>query len=171
MKKALLIIDVQQFFIDDSTKFLPVKIAEFLQKNKFDFVFFFKFANSENSNWVKVLKWNKMINSNEQEVANELKPFLKSDNVFVKESNFSVFSIKEFNDVLEKNEIKELFICGMDTDACVYVSAMEAFARGFDVKVLEDLCAASHGEEYHKSAMTLLRHNLGKSTITNSKTL
>ncbi|MEI6462920.1 MAG: isochorismatase family cysteine hydrolase [bacterium] len=171
MKKALLVIDVQQFFINDSSKFLPIKIAGFLQKNKFDFVYFFKFANSENSNWVKVQKWNKMINSDEQEVANELKPFLKSDNVFVKESNFSVFSIKAFNNILERNEINELFICGMDSDACVYVSAMEAFARGFDVKVLEDLCAASHGNEYHKSAIKMLQRNLGESTVISSEIL
>jgi nicotinamidase-related amidase len=171
MKNALLVIDVQQFFINDSTKFLPIKIAEYLQKNTFDFVYFFKFANSENSNWVKVLKWNKMINSNEQEVADELRPFLKSDNVFIKKSNFSVFAVKEFTDVLERNEVKELFICGMDSDVCVYVSALEAFARGFSVKVLEDLCAASHGEQYHKSAIKMLRRNLGKSTVINSETL
>ena len=40
---------------------------------------------------------------------------------------------------------------------------MEAFERGFDVKAMVDLCAASHGEKYHKKGVELLNKNLGKS--------
>lgn len=169
MKNALLVIDVQEYFISDSAKDIPGKIKDFIESHNFDFIFFFKFVNDTNSNWVKILKWSKMLKDEETEIDSELEPFLKEDNVFIKKTAFSVFSVDNFRKALKENKIKDLFICGLDTDACVYVSALEAFARGFDVKVVEDLCAASHGKEYHLTAIKLLEHNIGKSTVVNSE--
>jgi nicotinamidase-related amidase len=171
MKNALLVIDVQESFIYKPTKKIPLRIKRFLESHKFDFVFFFKFMNEENSNWVKVLKWKGMLRDSETKIVPELRSFLKKDNVFIKKTAFSVFNVRKFNLLLKKHRIGELFICGLDTHACVYVSALEAFSRGFDVKVIEDLCAASHGKEYHEAAIRMLKANLSKNTVIKSKDL
>lgn len=171
MKNALLIVDVQNGFISENTKTLPVKIREFIKSHTFDFVLFFKFLNKENSNWVKLLNWWGMLTPEETEVAKELKELSREDNTFEKEAAFSVFSSKEFRVFLEQNKIEKLFICGLDTHACIFMSVMEAFEKGLDVKIIEDLCVASHGNEYHNMAIKMLQSNLGKSVVIKSENL
>lgn len=171
MKNALLIIDVQVSFLNEVTDEIPIRIARFIKnkKDKFDFILFFKFINDRNSAWVKILNWEGMIKPEETKIALELRKFLKKDNVFVKRAAFSIFRVEKFQKFVRDKNISKLYICGLDTHACVYVSTMEAFERGFDVKVIEDLCAASHGTSYHQNAIDALKRNLGKGIIINSK--
>ncbi len=171
MKSALLVIDVQEAFLNRETRDVPKKIGKFIESQNFDFVLFFKFLNEKDSNWTRVLKWERMLRLDEAEIAPELRRFAKKDNVFIKRTAFSVFDIKNFHSFLKKKRISSLFICGLDTHACVLVSTMDAFAKGFDVKVIEDLCAASHGKKYHEMAIEILKSNLTKSTVIESKGL
>lgn len=169
MKNALLVVDMQNGFISENTEMLPLKIREFIKSHTFDFILFFKFLNKENSNWVKLLNWRGMFSLDETEIVKELKEFSNTDNTFEKEATFSVFSSKEFLYFLGQNKIEKLFICGLDTHACVLMSVMEAFEKGFNVKVIEDLCIASHGGEYHDMAIKILKSNLGKDAIIKSE--
>lgn len=173
MKNALIIIDVQDYFLNENTKHILKKIADFLEEkqNEFDHILFFKFVNDRNSNWVKLLGWKGMLKPSETKIAPELKRFLKKDNVFIKRAAFSIFRIEKFKKFIKDKNISKLFLCGLDTHACIYVSTMEAFERGFKVKVIEDLCAAHHGKKYHQNAIDFLRRNLGKNTVVNSKSI
>lgn len=171
-KKALLVIDVQSFFINSFTKHLPKKISKFIGKNrdKFNFILFFKFVNSKKSNWVKVLNWHKMFSSPEIDLVPEFNKFLTRNNVFEKTA-FSCFKSKKFIDFSKKNKVKEFYICGLDTHACIYCTTMEAFELGFNVKVIKDLCAASHGDKYHKNSLEALKRNLTDKVLINSNDL
>jgi len=55
MKNSLIVIDVQNYFVNEHTKSIPEKIAQFIDKNKFNFVLFTKFINREGSNYFKLL--------------------------------------------------------------------------------------------------------------------
>lgn len=44
-KKLLLIIDVQNNFINHNTKNIPLKIEKLIKKNKFDYIAYTKFIN------------------------------------------------------------------------------------------------------------------------------
>lgn len=112
-----------------------------------------------------------MIKPEETKIAQDLKKYLKRDNTFIKKEAFSIFRTKEFNKFIRDNNISKLYICGLDTHACIYVSTMEAFERGFEVKVIEDLCAAHHGKEYHQNAINSLKRNLGKNLVVRSKNI
>jgi len=160
MKNALLIIDVQKFFINEFTKEIPNKIVDFVETHKFDFVLFFKFVSSKESNFVKYLNWQKMFDSPDTDIISELEKFVTKDNVFTK-SSFSAFKSEKFLEFLKDNEIKELYICGFDTDGCIFSTAIEAFDLGFNVKVLQDLCGSHNGKEYHKNAIEILKRNAG----------
>lgn len=171
MKNALCIIDVQKYFINEHTHALPKKIAYFLSKNvkTFDFVVFFKFQNQPGTNWTKIIQWHKMTRDSETEIASELAPYSKKAVVFTKNAAFSIFRVNAFIEFLHKEKISTLFLCGMDTHACVYTSVMEAFERGYDIRLIEDLCAAHHGVEYHHSAIKLMKKNLSKKVVVSSK--
>lgn len=164
---ALLVIDLQKYFINENTKFLPGRIADFIEKHRFDYTVFFQYFNTPNSNFVKIHHWNNMFGSPETDIVDELSQYLTGNNLFRKFS-FSVFKAEGFNEFIKSNSIQELFLCGIDTDACVLLSEMEAFERGFDAKVVEDLCGSHSGFEYHQKAIDLLEKNIGKQAVIKS---
>lgn len=57
MRSLLLVIDLQNIFINDHTSKLPNKIKEIIDNNKYDNVAFTKFVNFEDSIFVKKLNW------------------------------------------------------------------------------------------------------------------
>lgn len=40
MKRALLVIDVQQFYINEFTNHIPERIKEYVDKNSFEYIIF-----------------------------------------------------------------------------------------------------------------------------------
>jgi len=166
MKKALLIVDVQQQFINKYTKNIPVKIRNFIDDNQFDLVVFSRFVNTPGSNWIKS-GWNKMMTAEETQIVPELDKFLNQDNTFTKTA-FSVFASDNFRKIIKENHITDLYIVGLDTHACIYATALEAFARGLNVRVISDLCAVSHGSKYHTMALEMIRKNLGPKVLITS---
>ena len=168
--KALFIIDVQKGFLNKLTKDLPIKIAHFLEEKKevFDYIFFFKFINKQNSNWTNLLNWYGMFNPPDTDIAKELKKYTTNDNVFSKRACFSAFKGENFINSIKNKNISQIYICGLDTHACIFCTTMEAFEMGYNIKVIEDLCSSSHGKKYHKEAIGILKSNLGKSIIIDS---
>ena len=160
-KTALIIIDVQNYFVNERTKLIPEKIAKHIAKTKYDFVVFTKFINKEGSNYARLLNWHKMLSGNQTDIDNSLIRFTNSNNVFTKTS-YSIFKARSLPVFLKKNKIDSLFLCGIDTDACVLASAFEAFDRGFRVKVLKELCSSHSGESLHNSALTIIEKCIQK---------
>lgn len=169
MKNALLIVDVQKFFINKFTKDIPKKIVFFLKKKKFDFILFSKFIFLKKSGFGRFISNPRLINRRDTDIVPELEKFITKNNVFIK-STFSSLKSKELLKFLRKNKIKELYICGIDTNACVISTAIEAFDLGLDVKVLEDFCASHSGNKYHKNAIEILKRN-ARDIIINSRNI
>lgn len=57
MNKLLLIIDVQQDFVNGNTKEYVDKIESLIKIQKFNYIAFTKFINSEDSTWYKELNY------------------------------------------------------------------------------------------------------------------
>ncbi len=164
MKTALIIVDVQNYFINEYTKELPLKIADYIDKNKFDYLLFTKFVNNKNSNFFKILNWKKCLGSPETDIVSVLQKFIKKNNVFDK-SSYSIFKSKKLADFLKKNRITKLFICGIDTDACILASAFEGFDLGYQITILHDLCHSHYGKDLHDSAFKIIEKNLKEKVI------
>ena len=164
---ALLIIDVQNYFINEISKGLPGKIAGFIEKNKFDFILFSQFFNTLNSFYYRLHHWDKMFASPDTDIIPELGKYVGKENVF-KKYKFSVFTAQGFPEYLKLHYINQLFICGMDTDACIYMSEMEAVEKGYDAKVIKDLSLSQRGNKYHLKGIELLIKNLGKQSVITS---
>lgn len=159
MKKALIIIDVQNYYLNENTSDFPSKIAKHIEENNYDCVLFTKFVNHNNSHAAKAFGWYKMQGSPETDICKELVKFSKADNTFRKDT-YSAFKNKEFKEYLEKQEITNLYICGFDTDACVLATSYEGFDLGYRVEVIEDLTATSKGEEYRKAGLLIINRRI-----------
>lgn len=168
--KALFVIDVQSYFINEHTKQIPLKIADFIDTHKFDWLAFFQYFNHPNSSFAKFHQWYKMYGSPETDLVPELQKYITPDNLY-KKFSFTIFKAEGFEKQLKTHQIAEMYLCGMDTDACVLTSEMEAFERGYDSKVIEDLCVSHSGIDYHNKAVDIMKKNLGKRVIINSQDL
>src|SRR3989338_2203644 len=102
--KALLIIDLQKYFINENTESLPGRIANFIEKHTFDYTIFFQFFNSPNSNFVKIHHWNHMFGPPETDIAEELSKYLTGNNLF-KKHTFSIFRAEGFDEFIKGNVI------------------------------------------------------------------
>lgn len=162
MKQALLVIDVQNFFINTLTAALPGKIRLYIQKNrkKFDTIIFTHFVNTPTSSVYRLLGWKKSMTSADTDIAQELQPIL-SQGVLVSKNVYSALKAPGVNTLLKNCHIQKLYLCGIDTDCCVLATAYDAFDRGYAVSLLKNLCMSSAHESFHAAALSLLKRNIG----------
>lgn len=134
MATAVLIIDVQQYFLKSAPGELPRKIAGHLEAIPYDVVAFSVFRNTPGSNFVKSLKWDKCSHDDDTALPAELQDSATADNVFERDT-YSAFKTTGLHDYLQSKQVERLVMCGVDTDACVLATAFEAFDLGYHVKV------------------------------------
>lgn len=161
MKSAIVVIDVQNYFVNEHTKDIPEMIARFLSENRFDFILFTKFVNREGSNFFKLLNWKKCVGSPDTDIHHSLEKFVRTDNLFDKAS-YSIFKSDGIDNFLKRNQITKLFLCGIDIDACVLASAFDAFDLGYEIEVLTDLSLSHSGERLDNAALEIIKKNLAK---------
>lgn len=159
MKKALLIIDLQNDFISGTLKIKGADsiIQPIIQlAKKYDFIIASKdyhplkhksFATFGGSWPVHCVKdtWG-------SEFPKIIKDSVNFDLIVTKGTNENIESYSAFSDengqktILEKflqdNGIKEIDIVGLALDYCVYYTALDLAKNGFKIKILESYCCA-----------------------------
>lgn len=71
---------------------------------------------------------------------------------------YSAFHATGFDELLKRNGIDTLLVCGLTTECCVDCTVRDAFHRDYHVFIAEDACAA-YGAEVHESALAALEMN------------
>lgn len=145
MSTALLIIDVQKSSCKDSA------IAEAIEKLQYDYenVFVSRFIN-QGSPLIPMMQWT---GYEDEELAFKPAPHAK-----VFDKNVYTSFIKELT------AFDEAHLCGYDTDACVYKTAMDLIEHNIRPVVLTRLCG-SENEHFHQIGLELLRRNIGERNL------
>ena len=145
MKKVLLIIDVQKSAV------VKPEIAKNIEKlqYEYDVVFVSKFTN-QNSPLLNLLNW-----SGYDDETLAFKP--KDNAIIYTKTGYSSF-------LPEMKEFDEIHICGFDTDACVYKTALDLAEIGVRPIVLKDYCFSSN-QEFHDMGLKVLERNIGVKNI------
>lgn len=159
MKSLLLIIDLQNVFINEETEKLPDKINELINQDKYDDIVFTKFINSEDSIYVKKLEWKRCIKDEDKKIVIDTRNY----RIFNK-AKYSVIN-KEFIEYVNENKITDIYLCGIDTECCILKNAFDLFEAGYNVYVLKDYCACTRGIERHNNAIKILERNIGEKYI------
>jgi nicotinamidase-related amidase len=85
---------------------------------------------------------------------------------FVEKKHYSSFVDSNLLDVLRDAKITEVVIAGINTDYCIFNTAMDAFARGrFRTVVIEDAVASISGIQGHKQGLQWIRAHLGPQSV------
>ncbi len=158
--KMLLVIDVQKAFINKYTNNIPKMIEEHIIKNEYNVIVLGKFINNLDSRFVKKLQWTRCIDENDTEIV--LENYRKFP--IIERTAYSVYN-NQLELLLKENDIDTVYLCGLDTDACVLKTAVDLFENNYNVKVIEKLCASSGGIEYHNEGVNLLKRFIGKNNI------
>lgn len=152
MKRALLIVDVQNDFcpggtlaVKDGDKVVPV-INGIM--DKFDLVISSQDWHPEET--VHFRKWPVHCVAGTQGA--EFHPDLEADKIDLellkgtdnKDDGYSAFEATNasLTDFLQENNIQHLYVCGLATDYCVKASAIDAVTQGFHTYVITDAIAA-----------------------------
>lgn len=159
MNELLLVIDAQNDFINENTKDTLNKIKDLIISKKYQFVVFTKFINSEINILDKKLGCEKCMTEYGSNIA------IPTDNYPI--FNKTIYSAlnRQLIDYIRNNNIKKIYLCGFDTDACVSKTAMDLFESGYDVYVLKDYCACHGGKKFHDYEIERLKPLIGKKSI------
>lgn len=159
MKKLLLVIDVQNDFINDNTRVILPKIDKLVNAREFDDIAFTRFINDVDSNWYKKLNYKGCINKEQQAIAIDTQDYKVFDKKIYSALN------NELENYIKTNKIDEIYLCGFDTDACVQKTALDLFENDYNVYVLKDYCMCSKGIELHNVIINNLKRLIGKDKV------
>lgn len=76
----------------------------------------------------------------------------------IRKRRYSGFLGTDLEAQLRAGAIDTVVVCGMTTECCVSLTALDAFQRGFHVFVAADACAA-YGAEVHAAALRAMEMN------------
>lgn len=151
MKKALLIIDVQNDYFQDGTHTLyepeiaggnAAKLLKNTRINNIEVVHIQHVAVNDGADFF-------LPNTYGAEINDYVKP-IEGEKVIVKNYPNS-FRDTELLEYLKEKNINELIVCGMMTDVCVDATVRAAMDLGFKTTVVGDACATENRELYGKA--------------------
>ena len=159
MLKALLIVDVQNGFVNEKTKHIPA-LVEKLQYN-YDLVIATRFINMPDSPFRKLIKW-QHLSPDTDEIELAFKP--KEGAVIIDKYIYTCID-ESFLCLLKENGIEAVDVCGIDTDICVTKCAVDLFERNITPYVLKDYCATHADADIQRSALIILSRYIGRTQI------
>ncbi|MDG6904959.1 MAG: cysteine hydrolase [Nitrososphaerota archaeon] len=94
------------------------------------------------------------------EISQEISPTLE-DRVLKTKHTPDSFVGTDLDFALRDNKVKNLIICGTNTDICCETTARSAFCLHYNVVVGSDVCSTYYGES-HESALAVLRFGFAR---------
>lgn len=159
MKKLLLVVDAQKAFLNEDTEKIFEKIKELVKSKSYSYIVYGKFINHKDSPFYNKLGYKYCIDYDNQGLVLDTE-----GNKVIARDKYSLFT-KELVDYIISNNIENVYICGFDTDACVYKTALDLFENNFNVYVLSDYCFSSGGFKFHQYGIELLKRQIGEGNV------
>lgn len=163
MKQLLLVIDMQNGFINEQTKHIIPNIECLIEHftKRQSLIAFTRFINSPDSAYVKWLGWSELMKKPQTSLITNV---YKTSAVVFDKNTYTAFT-EEFEDFLRDNAIDKIVMCGVDTDACVLKTAVDAFEKDYQPVVIVDACASGAGDQIHHASLALLSRLIGQKQL------
>ncbi len=161
--KCLCVVDLQQGLVTPECKtIIPnvVKLIEHFYANH-DRVVFTKFHHTDNSAYPTYLGWDKLQAPSQQALLPDIARYARR--IFVK-YGYGMWT-GAMTHYIKAHHIKQLYLVGVDTDACIYHSALQTFDRQIQPIVVADACMSGAGHDNHLAALKLLKRHVGDANI------
>ena len=100
-----------------------------------------------------------LANTEGSRILDELIP-IEGDVEIIKK-RYSAFYKTDLEEILHEGGIQQLILCGINTHACVRVTAIDAFQRDFEISIATD-CVESYDEEHHDVSLRYLGKEMAR---------
>ena len=158
--EALIIVDMQNGFNTNlDTQEVEEKLSNFV-KNKYDMIIATKFVNKDSSMFVKQLNYHKMFDIEDTDFLSIVKELY---DVQVPKNGYD--GSDQIVNILKNTTVDTVYVIGFDTDGCVLSTALGLFDKGYKIKIIEELCASSGGEDVHQAALAVLERCIGRDNV------
>lgn len=164
-KTALLILDMQSYFLDPlSHAFIPsanaivpglIKLAQSYYTHNLP-VIFTQHLNSQQDAGSMSHWWQDLITI-DNPLSAIIPDFDFSNRYVLRKSQYDAFYQTELQEILHTKRISQVLISGVMTHLCCETTARSAFMRGFEVFFLID-GTATYNRDYHLAALLNLSH-------------
>lgn len=163
MNELLLVVDMQNGFVNNKvTRIIPNIISIIKHfKSHGKLIAFSRFINTQESSYVKLRRWVRLMSKPEISIVSELQEYTEGAFVFDK-PYFTPYTDK-FRSYLKMNSISKIFICGVGTDSCIMKAAIDIFEDDKEPVVIKDACFSCGGEKAHSAGLFLIARNIGRS--------
>jgi len=163
MKNALLVVDVQNGFINPFTRHVPTRIAQLIEREEHGPIFFTRFVNVEGSPFRRLLGWDECAEPAETELVPEMIPFAVENRIYSKPGYAGLPD--KLAERLQREGVERAGVVGIDTDMCVLKVALDLFDLNIEPLVYVDCCASTAGLQAHLAGLAVLARNIGASHL------
>jgi nicotinamidase-related amidase len=159
VSEPLLVVDVQNGFINPFTQHIPDRIRRLIDTTDYGPILFTRFVNSRDSPYTRLLRWDACSEPPDTEIVASLTSVASPDDVYAKHGLTGVPT--ELADRLRQEGFQQISVAGIDTDMCVLKVAMDVFDLGIEPVILVDCCASTAGLQAHLAGLAILSRNIG----------
>jgi nicotinamidase-related amidase len=89
--------------------------------------------------------------------------------VFVSKNNYSCFAKSDLLRVLRRAAIEEVYVCGINTDYCVFATTMASFENQFRTFVVSDAVTTVRGKSAHEEGLRNLERHFSSNVFVSTK--
>lgn len=161
-RAVLIVIDVQNGFINQHTEHLPPAIAALAGRWRAAGrpVVLTRYLNHPGSPFERHLDWTRLQSAPETDIVSALAPLVPDAHAVIDKPGYTCFT-PAADALITAAGWTDLVFCGIATDSCVLKSAVDAFERGHTVRVLTDACASDAGPAVHAAGLVVARRLIG----------
>ncbi|WP_343948205.1 cysteine hydrolase [Nonomuraea longicatena] len=163
---VLVVIDAQNGFISDhSAPAIPViaSLVDRWQSAGGDVVFT-RYLNYAGSPYERLMRWSKLKNSPEIDIAPTLAPFANKATAVVDKTIYSLFN-EEGDALVQQRGWTDLYVCGLDTESCVLKTVVDAFERDLTPRLISDASASHAGQQAHDAGILVASRFIGSDQV------
>lgn len=168
MRKALVVIDMQEGFINNNTRNLVGRMNKFIDehKNGFEVIIATQYVNHEKTPCYIFEGWKDCMKGTKE--ANVIDSVLHRVDCVIEKDVYSCWNDK-LVDILRKHNTDKVYFIGVNTGCCVLHSAFDAYNDLQDCAVIEDLCGSTSGLNSHRAAIQVLRECITEQRVIKSE--
>ncbi len=159
MDNPLLVVDVQNGFLNRYTDHLPDRVVKLIERGEYDPILFTRFVNLPDGPYPRFLDWDECMGPPETDIAPELCQYVQENQVFTKPGYAGIS--EELAAYLVEQQFEQITIVGIDTDMCVLKVTMDIFDLNIRPIVLVDCCGSTAGLQSHLAGLAVLARNIG----------
>lgn len=160
--KIILLVDIQEGYMNEELRNLPKDIEKHVKNYDYDLVIATRFINKNDSLHQSDIHIKDMtVFSSKAKLVGPIDQI--ADFVLLK-STYTSYTA-DVAKLLEKKDIKQVYIAGLNTETSILATALDLFDKGIKPVILSHLCNTTNGKRINEAALEILRIAVGDECI------